>query len=143
MCYDLLMNLSARLNASVGKHLRVLGVSALMLLYTPVFLYLIWTRNLLNTWVFALTVFNVELVVKVLSSLLQYVLFMIDTRLSSTTAMDDLVYVIKAVNGLIEFLCGCLLCATLLLPSLPTRFTFSFLFASLLLYSPSPYSIHS
>ena len=109
MCHALLLNLGVRLHVGVVKHLRVLLVSVLLLLYPIVFLCVLYPHVQFSTWVFSLSVFSIELSIKSTLSLLQYLLFVVDSRFESTTSVDDCLYYLRAANGIVEFIAGCLL----------------------------------
>lgn len=109
MCHALLLNLGVRLHVGVAKHVRVLLVSAALLVYPVVFLCVLYPHVQLSTWVFSLSVFSIELGIKSALSLLQYLLFVVDSRFESTTSVDDCLYYLRAANGIVEFIAGCLL----------------------------------
>ncbi|XP_072304446.1 E3 ubiquitin-protein ligase RNF139 [Eucyclogobius newberryi] len=107
MADPVLMSLSASHVSSLRRHLPVLLVSAALLLL-PVFLsVLLWRHYVLNTWLFAVTAFCIELCLKVLVSLTVYGLFMADgLSVSLWEKLDDYVYYVRSTGNIVEFLFG-------------------------------------
>ncbi|XP_051520042.1 E3 ubiquitin-protein ligase RNF139 [Myxocyprinus asiaticus] len=107
MTDPVLMSLSASHVSSVRRHVPVLLVS-LVLFALPVLLsYLLWHHYDLNTWLFAVTAFCVELCLKVLVSLTVYALFMIDGFYNVLwEKLDDYVYYVRSTGNVIEFIFG-------------------------------------
>uniref|UniRef100_A0A3B1JMM1 E3 ubiquitin-protein ligase RNF139 n=1 Tax=Astyanax mexicanus TaxID=7994 RepID=A0A3B1JMM1_ASTMX len=107
MTDPVLMSLSASHVPSARRHLPVLLVS-LGLLALPVLLSrLLWRHYALNTWLFAVTAFCVELCLKVLVSLTVYGLFMIDGYYNVLwEKLDDYVYYVRSTGNVIEFVFG-------------------------------------
>ncbi|KAF4100937.1 E3 ubiquitin-protein ligase RNF139 [Onychostoma macrolepis] len=107
MTDPVLMSLSASHVSSVRRHVPVLLVS-LGLFALPVLLsYVLWHNYVLNTWLFAVTAFCVELCLKVLVSLTVYALFMIDGFYNVLwEKLDDYVYYVRSTGNVIEFVFG-------------------------------------
>ncbi|XP_077086152.1 E3 ubiquitin-protein ligase RNF139-like [Siphateles boraxobius] len=107
MTDPVLMSLSASHVSSVRRHVPVLLVS-LALFALPVLLsYVLWHQFVLNTWLFAVTAFCVELCLKVLVSLTVYALFMIDGFYNvHWEKLDDYVYYVRSTGNVIEFVFG-------------------------------------
>lgn len=61
----IMYTLSASRNPSPTKHARVLIVCASVIVSSIVFLNYIWTHHTLSTWLFAVTAFSVEIIIKV------------------------------------------------------------------------------
>ncbi|XP_072855402.1 E3 ubiquitin-protein ligase RNF139 [Pogona vitticeps] len=107
MTDPVLMSLSASHVSSFRRHFPVLLVSA-CLFVLPIFLsYLLWNHYALNTWLFAVTAFCVELCLKVIVSITVYVLFMIDGYYNVLwEKLDDYVYYVRSTGNIIEFIFG-------------------------------------
>uniref|UniRef100_A0A672KVF3 E3 ubiquitin-protein ligase RNF139 n=1 Tax=Sinocyclocheilus grahami TaxID=75366 RepID=A0A672KVF3_SINGR len=107
MTDPVLMSLSASHVSSVRRHVPVLLVS-LVLFALPVLLsYVLWHHYVLNTWLFAVTAFCVELCLKVLVSLTVYALFMIDGFYNVLwEKLDDYVYYVRSTGNIVEFVFG-------------------------------------
>ena len=67
MTEPVLMSLSASHTPSLRRHLPVLLVSLALFLLPVVLSYFLWNQYALNTWLFAVTAFCVELCLKVRS----------------------------------------------------------------------------
>lgn len=61
----ILYTLSASRNPSVNKHARALAVCGLVIVFSASFLKYILTHHQLSTWLFAVTAFSVEIIIKV------------------------------------------------------------------------------
>ncbi|XP_061676132.1 E3 ubiquitin-protein ligase RNF139 [Syngnathoides biaculeatus] len=107
MTDPVLMSLSASHVSSLRRHLPVLLVSA-ALFALPVALSLaLWRHHALNTWLFAVTAFCVELCLKVSVSLTVYGLFVADGFSDALwEKLDDYVYYVRSAGNVIEFLFG-------------------------------------
>ncbi|NP_001116520.1 E3 ubiquitin-protein ligase RNF139 isoform X1 [Danio rerio] len=107
MTDPVLMSLSASHVSSVRRHVPVLLVS-LVLFTLPVLLsFLLWHHYALNTWLFAVTAFCIELCLKVLVSLTVYALFMMDGFYNVLwEKLDDYVYYVRSTGNVIEFIFG-------------------------------------
>ena len=107
MIHPLLMNVSASRAAPMSKHIRVLSMCIFLLVFPAVLLYYLWTRNIVSPWLLAVTAFSVEVMIKVIISLLIYGLFMIDSHHETFwEELDDYIYYIKATGNMIEFMFG-------------------------------------
>lgn len=107
MTDPVLMSLSASHVSSFRRHFPVLFVSA-CLFFLPILLsYILWHHYALNTWLFAVTAFCVELCLKVIVSITVYVLFMIDGYYNVLwEKLDDYVYYVRSTGNIIEFIFG-------------------------------------
>lgn len=107
MTEPVLMALSASHVRSFRRHAPALLVS-LALLTLPIILSIVlWQRYALNTWLFAVTAFCVELCLKVLVSLTVYVLFMVDGHYGALwEKLDDYVYYVRSAGNVVEFVFG-------------------------------------
>lgn len=107
MVNPLLLSLSASRNTSVNKHSRALIVCTFLIVFPCWFLTLLWTKHTISTWLLAVSAFSIEVVIKVIISLLVYVLFMIDAyRNTFWEKLDDYVYYIRATGNTVEFIFG-------------------------------------
>lgn len=105
--HPLLMSLSASRVKSVQRHGRALTVCALLMIIPGCFLSYLWNSHHLGTWLLAVSAFCVELIIKVIVSLLVYMLFIIDAhREEFWEGLDDYVYYIRAIGSTIEFMFG-------------------------------------
>ncbi|XP_056597652.1 E3 ubiquitin-protein ligase RNF139 isoform X1 [Triplophysa dalaica] len=107
MTDPVLMSLGASHVSSARRHLPVLLVSALLFALPVLLSHELWRRFVLNTWLFAVTAFCVELCLKVLVSLTVYGLFMIDGFYNVLwEKLDDHVYYVRSAGNIIEFVFG-------------------------------------
>ncbi|KAA0709875.1 E3 ubiquitin-protein ligase RNF139 [Triplophysa tibetana] len=107
MTDPVLMSLGASHVSSARRHLPVLLVSALLFVLPVLLSHELWRRFVLNTWLFAVTAFCVELCLKVLVSLTVYGLFMIDGFYNVLwEKLDDHVYYVRSAGNIIEFVFG-------------------------------------
>lgn len=107
MINSLLQMLGASLNSPREKHIRALIVCAFLIVFPLAFLYMVWSWHNVSTWLLALSCFSTEVIVKVLVSLVVYILFLIDARLdSSWEPFDDYVYTVRAFGSCMELLFG-------------------------------------
>lgn len=108
MVNPLLNSLSASRNLCVSKHTRALLVCLFLIAFPTWFLFFLWKHETsLSTWLLAVSAFSIEVVIKVVISLLIYTLFMIDAfRTTLWEPLDDYVYYIKATGSTIEFIFG-------------------------------------
>uniref|UniRef100_T1IZP5 RING-type domain-containing protein n=1 Tax=Strigamia maritima TaxID=126957 RepID=T1IZP5_STRMM len=103
----LLMTLSASRNPSVQKHGRVLSICGILIAFPCWFLYYLWAHHSVSTWMLAVSAFTIEVIVKVVISLLVYFLFIIDAyRNDFWEKLDDYIYYIRATGNTIEFTFG-------------------------------------
>uniref|UniRef100_A0A8C2WPJ8 E3 ubiquitin-protein ligase RNF139 n=1 Tax=Cyclopterus lumpus TaxID=8103 RepID=A0A8C2WPJ8_CYCLU len=107
MTDPVLMSLSASHVSSFRRHFPVLLVSAALFVLPVVLSYALWHHYALNTWLFAVTAFCVELCLKVVVSLTVYGLFMVDGFSNVLwEKLDDYVYYVRSTGNIIEFLFG-------------------------------------
>ncbi|XP_073488326.1 E3 ubiquitin-protein ligase RNF139 [Aquarana catesbeiana] len=107
MTDPVLMSLSASHVSSFRRHFPVLLVSAFLFVLPVLLSCVLWHFYVLNTWLFAVTAFCVELCMKVIVSLTVYTLFMIDGHYSVVwEKLDDYVYYVRSTGSIIEFIFG-------------------------------------
>ncbi|KAJ8395275.1 hypothetical protein AAFF_G00034770 [Aldrovandia affinis] len=107
MTDPVLMSLSASHVSSVRRHCPVLLVSLCLFVLPIVLSYALWHHYALNTWLFAVTAFCVELCLKVIVSLTVYTLFMVDGYYNVLwEKLDDYVYYVRSTGNVIEFIFG-------------------------------------
>uniref|UniRef100_A0A224X8X4 Putative e3 ubiquitin ligase n=1 Tax=Panstrongylus lignarius TaxID=156445 RepID=A0A224X8X4_9HEMI len=103
----LLMSLSASHNPSLHRHVRALAVCLFLIVYPMSLLAYLWSHHPMSTWLLAVSAFSVEVIVKVVVSLLIYALFLIDAyRSTFWEKLDDYVYYIRAFGNTVEFCFG-------------------------------------
>ncbi|XP_050483192.1 protein TRC8 homolog [Bombus huntii] len=106
----LLMSLSASHNPALHRHIRALAVCVFLILFPVSLLVFLWSHYTVSTWLLAVSVFSVEVIVKVLVSLAIYSLFLIDAyRSVFWEQLDDCVYIIRSFGNTIEFAFGIVL----------------------------------
>ncbi|KAF3420947.1 hypothetical protein E2986_10465 [Frieseomelitta varia] len=106
----LLMSLSASHNPALHRHIRALAVCVFLILFPMSLLVFLWTHYSVSTWLLAVSVFSIEVIVKVLVSLAIYSLFLIDAyRSVFWEQLDDCVYIIRSFGNTIEFAFGIIL----------------------------------
>ncbi|KAF6734257.1 E3 ubiquitin-protein ligase RNF139 [Oryzias melastigma] len=107
MTDPVLMSLSASHVSSFRRHFPVLLVSLALFVLPVALSYALWHNYVLNTWLFAVTAFCVELCLKVVVSLTVYGLFMADGFSNVLwEKLDDYVYYVRSTGNIIEFLFG-------------------------------------
>ncbi|KAG9339353.1 hypothetical protein JZ751_023745 [Albula glossodonta] len=107
MTDPVLMSLSASHVLSVRRHFPVLLVSVCLFVLPMVLSYVLWHHYALNTWLFAVTAFCVELCLKVIVSLTVYTLFMVDGHYNMLwETLDEYVYYVRSSGNVIEFIFG-------------------------------------
>ncbi|XP_021416179.1 E3 ubiquitin-protein ligase RNF139 [Oncorhynchus mykiss] len=107
MTDPVLMSLSASHVSSFRRHFPVLLVSLCLFVLPVVLSYALWHHYALNTWLFAVTAFCVELCLKVVVSLTVYGLFMVDGYYNVLwEKLDDYVYYVRSMGSVIEFVFG-------------------------------------
>ncbi|XP_012706438.2 E3 ubiquitin-protein ligase RNF139 [Fundulus heteroclitus] len=107
MTDPVLMSLSASHVSSFRRHFPVLLVSVALFALPVALSFALWHHYALNTWLFAVTAFCVELCLKVLVSLTVYGLFMVDGFSNVLwEKLDDYVYYVRSTGNIIEFLFG-------------------------------------
>lgn len=103
----LLMSLSASHNPSLHRHIRALAVCSFLILFPSSLLVYLWTQHTTSTWLLAVSAFSIEVIVKVVVSLMIYCLFLVDAyRSSFWEKLDDYVYYIRAFGNTVEFCFG-------------------------------------
>lgn len=106
----LLMSLSASHNPALHRHIRALAVCVFLILFPVSLLVYLWSHYTVNTWLLAVSVFSIEVIVKVLVSLAIYSLFLIDAyRSVFWEQLDDCVYIIRSFGNTVEFTFGIIL----------------------------------
>ncbi|XP_070155011.1 protein TRC8 homolog [Polyergus mexicanus] len=106
----LLMSLSASHNPALHRHLRALAVCAFLIFFPVSLLIFLWSHFTVSTWLLAVSVFSIEVIVKVLVSLAIYSLFLIDVyRSAFWEQFDDCVYIIRSFGNTVEFAFGIIL----------------------------------
>ncbi|XP_025075255.1 protein TRC8 homolog isoform X1 [Pogonomyrmex barbatus] len=106
----LLMSLSASHNPALHRHLRALTVCAFLIFFPVSLLVFLWSHFTVSTWLLAVSVFSIEVIVKVLVSLAIYSLFLIDAyRSAFWEQFDDCVYIIRSFGNTVEFAFGIIL----------------------------------
>ncbi|XP_011331071.1 protein TRC8 homolog isoform X2 [Ooceraea biroi] len=106
----LLMSLSASHNPALHRHLRALAVCAFLIFFPVSLLVFLWSHFTVSTWLLAVSVFSIEVIVKVLVSLAIYSLFLIDAyRGAFWEQFDDCVYIIRSFGNTVEFAFGIIL----------------------------------
>lgn len=103
----LLLSLSTSRNPSLSKHIRSLAVTLFLIISPIIILTYQWQNAPPNTWLFALTSFMIELIIKASALITVYILFVIDTYKDGLWEnLDDYIYYLKAVSSLTEFILG-------------------------------------
>ncbi|XP_060084777.1 protein TRC8 homolog [Ylistrum balloti] len=107
MVHPLLMSLSASRNMHIKRHMRALTMCAFLITFPSCLLVYLWSIHKVNTWLMAVTAFSLEVIIKVIVSLMVYFLFMLDAyRDKFWESLDDYVYYIQSTGNTIEFLFG-------------------------------------
>ncbi|ESP01861.1 hypothetical protein LOTGIDRAFT_94578, partial [Lottia gigantea] len=102
-----LLALSASSSSVTSKHLRALGMCVYLVSFPVCLLIYLWSYHTLNTWLLAVTAFCIEVILKVIFSLLVYALFMIDSyRQVFWEKLDDYVYYVQSTGNTMEFFFG-------------------------------------
>ncbi|XP_065226508.1 protein TRC8 homolog [Planococcus citri] len=103
----LLMSLSASHNPVMHKHIRALVVSAFLIIYPMWLLFYLWKSDSISTWLLAVSAFSIEVIVKMIISLIIYFLFLLDYyRETFWEELDDYVYYIRSFGNSVEFCFG-------------------------------------
>ncbi|XP_015597176.1 protein TRC8 homolog [Cephus cinctus] len=103
----LLMSLSASHNPALHRHIRALSVCAFLILFPVSLLVFLWSQSTVSTWLLAVSVFSIEVIVKVLVSLAIYSLFLFDAyRSAFWEQLDDYVYYIRSFGNTVDFAFG-------------------------------------
>lgn len=105
-----LMSLSASHNPALRRHLRALGVCIFLIVFPVTLLAILWSHFSISTWLLAVSIFSVEVIVKVLVSLAIYCLFLFDAyRSTFWEQLDDCLYIIRSFGNTVEFAFGVIL----------------------------------
>lgn len=106
----LLMSLSASHNPALHRHLRALAVCTFLIFFPTTLLIFLWSHFTISTWMLAVSVFSVEVIVKVIVSLAIYFLFLFEAyRSTFWEQLDDYVYIIRSFGNTVEFAFGVIL----------------------------------
>lgn len=107
MVHPELLTLSAGRNVPIKRHVRSLAVCLCLVTFPSIMITYLWNENPISTWLLAVIAFGVELVLKMLISLIIYSLFMIDAQMDHFwEGLDDYIYYVKSTGSTIEFLFG-------------------------------------
>jgi hypothetical protein len=70
------------------------------------YIFLLWNVTTFSTWLLAITAFLLELIVRLIASLAQYTLYVLDAHdcLSTEDSFDEYIFRIKAVTSIVEFI---------------------------------------
>nr|CAB3265627.1 E3 ubiquitin-protein ligase RNF139-like [Phallusia mammillata] len=111
LVHPVLMSLSAQANMPLRKHGRPLVVALFLVIVPTCFCAWLVQTKPMSTWLIALTAFSIELVVKVVATLLLYILYVTDARTDHKPwpHLDDWVFYIQSTSHTIEFICGCVM----------------------------------
>ncbi|CAF3779579.1 unnamed protein product [Adineta steineri] len=68
----------------------------------------LWRITTFSTWLLAITAFSLELIVRLIASLAQYTLYVLDAhnRLSNVDSFDEYIFRVKAITSCFEFILG-------------------------------------
>lgn len=92
----LLMSLSASHNPALHRHIRALAVCVYLIVFPAWLLSFLWSQYTISTWLLAVTVFSIEVIVKVFVSLAIYSLFLYDAyRKNFWDDLDNWIYIIR------------------------------------------------
>jgi len=105
MVQPVLMSISASRNNNRSSHIRALSICLFLLMSPTLLVLVLWQYFNVGTWLLAVTAFCIEVVVKVLVTVLVYGLFMWDSHCQDGLweSLDDWVYYIRAVGNVVEF----------------------------------------
>ena len=72
------------------------------------YMAILWRLTTLSTWLLAVTAFSLELIVRLLASLTQFTIYVLDAhnRLPHTDSFDEYIFRTKAVASCFEFILG-------------------------------------
>lgn len=79
-----------------------------ILVSVVLYILLLWRLTSFSTWLLAVTAFSLELIVRLLATLAQYTIYVLDAhnRLSNIDSLDDYIFRVKALTSCFEFLLG-------------------------------------
>jgi len=105
MVQPVLMQISASRTNNKSSHIRALSICLFLILGPSSMVLLLWQYFNVGTWLLAVSAFCIEVVVKVLVTLLVYSLFLWDSHCQDGLweSLDDWVYYIRAVGNTVEF----------------------------------------
>ena len=105
MVQPVLMSISASRTHSRSPHVRALSICLFLVLAPSTLVAVLWHHFNMGTWLLAVTAFCIEVVVKVLVTIIIYGLFMWDSHCQDGLweSLDDWVYYIRAVGNTVEF----------------------------------------
>jgi E3 ubiquitin-protein ligase RNF139 len=100
-----LMSLSASHNYNGRKHVRALAICAFLVTAPVALMIYLWGAFSAGTWLFAVSAFCFEVIVKVTVTVCVYTLFLYDQWYKEGTweMLDDSVYYVKALGNSVEF----------------------------------------
>lgn len=82
------------------RHARALIVSGFLIIYPTWLLIYLWRSDSISTWLFAVSAFSLEVIVKMVVSLVIYFLFLLDFyRETFWEELDDYVYYIRSFGN--------------------------------------------
>ena len=92
-------------NYNRGKHFRALFICAFLVFASSGLMTYLWQTFSIGTWLFAISAFCIEVIVKVLISIIVNLLFLYDQYYQEGTweALDDAVYYVKSFGNTVEF----------------------------------------
>jgi len=79
-----------------------------ILILVLIYMIFLWQITTFSTWLLAVTAFSLELIVRLLASLAQFTVYVLDAhnRLSNVESFDEYLFRIKAVTAIFEFILG-------------------------------------
>ena len=105
MASPVLMSLSAARVINYRRHLRALSICLFLICAPAILMAVLWKLFPVGTWLLAVSAFCVEVVVKVLVTVIVYGLFLYDSRVREGTweYLDDAVYYVRSLGNTVEF----------------------------------------
>lgn len=111
------LSASSRPNWKSKKHLRLLSVCLSLIIIPMIILYSLWKNFVISTWFLAAVAFNIELIIKMSVTIIQYVLFIRESQKIALSYdsdsgqadelsdnLDDYIYYVKGFGHITEFL---------------------------------------
>jgi E3 ubiquitin-protein ligase RNF139 len=79
-----------------------------MLFLIILYIIFLWRVTTFSTWLLAITAFSLELIVRLLASLAQYTLYVLDAHnhFSNVDSFDEYIFRVKAITSCFEFILG-------------------------------------
>lgn len=79
-----------------------------LLILVIIYLIFLWQITTVSTWLLAVTAFSFELIVRLIASLAQFTVYVLDAhnRLANVDSFDEYLFRIKAVTSVLEFILG-------------------------------------